>query len=61
MEAAISSVIDENTPISQAAWKHGIPRSTLYDRISGKVKHGDKPGPKQSFSATEEEEFSYRG
>ena len=31
MEAAMSSVVDENTPISRAAQKHGIPKSTLYD------------------------------
>ena len=55
MEAAMSSVIDENTPILRAARKHGIPKSTLYVRISGKVKHGDKPGPKQLLSAAEEE------
>ena len=58
MEAAISSVIDENTPILRAARKHGVPNSTLHDRISGKVKHGKKPGPKQLLSAAEEEEFS---
>ena len=37
---------------------HGIPKSTLYDRISGKVKYSDKPGPKQLLSAAEKEEFS---
>ena len=55
MEAAINSVVDENT---QAARKYGIPKSTLYDRISGKVQHGKKPGPSQLLSAAEEEEFS---
>ena len=24
---------------------HGVPKSTLHDRISGNVTHGDKPGP----------------
>ena len=32
--------------------KHSIPKLTLYDRISGKVKHADKPGPKQLYQVT---------
>ena len=32
--------------------KHSIPKSTLYDRISGKVKHADKPGLKQLYQVT---------
>ena len=51
----MSSVVDENTLVSWAAWKHGIPKS---NHISGKVKHGDKPEPKQLLSAAEKEEFS---
>ena len=58
MEAAINSVVDENTPVLRAARKYGIPKSTLHDRISGKVQHGKKPGPSQLLSAAEEEEFS---
>ena len=54
----MKSVIDENTPVSRAANKYGVPKSTLHDRISGKVCHGDKPGPKQLLSPAEEEEFS---
>ena len=38
--------------------KHGVPKSTLHDRISGKVSHGDKPGPKPLLSAVEEGEFA---
>ena len=47
MVAAMKSVVDENTPISRAAEMHGVPKSTLHDRISGNVTHGDKPGPDQ--------------
>jgi len=43
MEAAMKSVIDENTSVSRAANKYGVPKSTLNNRISGKVCHGDKP------------------
>ena len=52
------SVLDENKPISRAARNHGVPKSTLHDRISGNVTHGDKPGPKQLLSPVEEAEFS---
>ena len=37
MEAAMESVTDENTPILQVTKKHSVPKSTLHDRISGKV------------------------
>jgi len=53
----MKAVTDENTPLSQAAKDHGVPFSTLHDRISGKVSHGDKPGPKPLLSAVEEQEF----
>ena len=35
---------------------HGVPKSTLHDRISGNVTHGDKPGPDQLLSPAEKEE-----
>ena len=44
MEAAISSV-KEGCAVARAAVEHGVPRITLNDRISGRVKHGTKPGP----------------
>ena len=37
---------------------HGVPKSTLHDCISGNVTHGNKPGPDQLLSPTEEEELS---
>ena len=58
MVAAMKSVIDENTPILQAAEMHGVSKSTLQDRISGNVVHGDKPGPDPLLSSAEEEELS---
>ena len=58
IETAMRSVLDENTPISRAARNHGVPKSTLHNRISGNVTHGDKPGPKQLLSLVEEAEFS---
>ena len=41
--------------IKRAAEEHGVPVSTLRDRISGRVVHGTKPGP---LSSTEEAELS---
>ena len=58
MVAAMKSVINENTPILQAAKMHGVLKSTLHDRISGNVVHGDKPGPDPLLSPAEEEELS---
>ena len=60
MVAAMKSIMDENTPISQAAEMHGVPKSTLHNRISRNVTHGDKPGPDQLLSPAEEEEFSLK-
>ena len=54
----MKAVTDENTPILQAAKKYSVPKSTLHDRISGKVSHGDKPWPKPLLSPVEEGEFA---
>ena len=31
--------------INKAALLHGVPPTTLKDRLSGRVEHGTKPGP----------------
>ena len=43
--------------IKRAAVEHRIPRTTLQDRISGKVQHGIRPGPKPYLSEVEEGEL----
>jgi len=53
MLAAIKA-IEEGLPIYTSVREHGIPRTTLQDRILGKVKHGAKSGP-QSYMTLEEE------
>ena len=58
MENAIHDVIDESMPLLWAANKHGVPKSTLQDWIFGKLKHGDKPGPKPLLTTAEENEFA---
>ncbi len=42
------------TSCNQAADAHGVPRSTLKDRVSGRVVHGVSPGPVPYLSTEEE-------
>ena len=41
-------------PINQAAREHGIPTTTLKDRVSGRVLHGTKSGPVLYLTKDEE-------
>ena len=56
MEAAIWAV-DEGETVSRAARDHGVPKMTLFDRISSKVTHGTKPGPRAYLNCKEEKEL----
>ena len=56
MKAAIQAV-KEGQSVSKAARDHGVPKTTLYDRISGKVIHGVNPGPRPYLSNEEEKEL----
>ena len=40
----------------EAAREYDVPRTTLQDRITGKVGHGIKPGPKLYLNKAEESE-----
>ena len=53
MIAAIS-VVKSGVPVKRAAEEHGVPRTTLHDRLSGRVVHGTKPGPKPYLRNDEE-------
>ena len=44
--------------INKIAVMHGVPKSTLLDRISGRVQHGKKPGPSPYLNPTEEQELA---
>ena len=59
MIAALEDV-KKGTPVLCAALMYGIPRqpATLYDRVSGRVKHGTLPGPKPYLSKCEENELT---
>ena len=44
------SAVRNGTTIRWAEEEHGVPPSTLRDRIRGRVVHGTKPGPKPYLS-----------
>ena len=58
MKAALESVIKDGLSQNRAADLHGVPRSTLKDRLSGKVIHGTNPGPQSYLSSSEELELA---
>ena len=55
MQRDITAVEQGGDSIRRAAEKHGIPCSTLNDHISGKIRHGAKPGRDPYLSVEEEE------
>jgi len=59
-EQQMLSAMESATRMSanKAAAKHGVPPSTLKDRISGRVKHGTKPGPASYLNQQEEKELT---
>ena len=54
--AAIKAV-QEGMTVYRALQEYGVPQSTLYNRISGRVAHGINPGPKPDLSRHEEKEL----
>ena len=58
MKEAMKAVHNGKMPINHAALEHGVPPTTLKDRLSGRVKHGTKPGPRPYLSPEEEEELA---
>jgi len=52
MKAALEAVAAGQS-MSEAAREHGIPKTTLHDRVSGKVIHSVKPGPRPYLSPKE--------
>ena len=56
MEKAVAAV-EKGESIRRAAEMFQVPRSTLHDRVSGRVKMDSKPGKTPYLSASEEEEL----
>ena len=60
MENAIISVLDSTAiSISSAARDHGIPVTTLKDRLSGRVQHGTNPGPVPTWAVLKKQLVDY--
>ena len=57
MQKALEAVTDDGLSVRRAAIEYGVPRSTLGDRVSGRVCHGIVSGPPRYLSEQEEEEL----
>ena len=57
MEKAIKAVHTGTLSVRRAAEVYGIPKSTLHDRISGRVVQGASSGPEPYLTVTEETEL----
>ena len=58
MMAAMESASIGDISINRAAELHGVPRTTLQDRMKGRVQHGKNPGPVPYLTSKEEKELS---
>ena len=58
MCAAMEEAMSGRMSAIKAADLHGVPRSTLKDCLSGRVKHGRKSGPRPYLEQSEETELS---
>ena len=58
MEKALEKVKSGNTSVNQAAKDHGVPPTTLKNRVSGRVEHNTNPGPSRCLNETEGKEFA---
>ena len=56
MQRALNAVQDGQS-IRRAALEYGVPKSTLGDRVSGRVTHGTLSGPSRYLSSEEEDEL----
>ena len=59
-ESMINAIeaVKQGCSVKRAAEEHGVPRTTLNDRISGRVMHGKKPGPEPYLNKQEEEDLA---
>ena len=58
MIKAIEAVKSRKSGVNRAARDHGIPATTLKDRLSGRVKENCHPGPSRYLTENEENELS---
>ena len=55
MTGAMKAVADSLLGVNKAADEFSVPRTTLKDRLSGKVVHGTRSGPAPYLSGVEDE------
>ena len=58
METAMEAVMNGKTSINKTAVMYNVPCTSLKDRLSGKVVHGTRPGPKLYLNEIEEKELA---
>ena len=58
MVGALKEVKRGKYSINRVAYMYGVPRSTLKDRVTGKVKHGTNPGPRPYLNKEEEKKLA---
>ena len=58
MKAAIDAVKSQNSGVNRAAIDHGVPPTTLKDRLSGRVQENTNPGPSRYLDKQQEKELS---
>ena len=57
MTEAMEAVKNGEMGINRAAEEYNVPRTTLKDRLAGRVKHGSKSGPDPYLTSSEEDEL----
>ena len=57
MDKALDAVTYNGFSVWQAAAEHNVPKSTLGDQVSGRVKQGAVSGPPKYLSTADEEEL----
>lgn len=56
-DVSMLGAVTEGTGINRAALEFGVPKSTLKDRVAGRVQHGCKSGKTPYQSSSEEQEL----
>lgn len=59
MVHALKAVIEDGMSIRRAAIRYGVPKSTLGDRVSGRILPGSVSGPPKLLTDSEEEELEF--
>ena len=57
MGRALEAVTEGKMSVNRAAVEYNVPRTTLKDRVSGRVIHGSNMGPKMYLTYEEEKEL----